>query len=137
VIAFDQLHTARLGARDDAAVRCGGSENCCRDQLAYIDTLPNGVRWLFFDPGWHVDYSDDALLFDWLRGADPVFAHLQGSVAVWKRTRHARGQHTRPGVVALPNGAQAGGLRRARLPALAICWDGHVNVLDAARLQVK
>lgn len=143
MIAFDQLVTARLGTRDDTVVFCGGAENRCRDELAYIDTLPNGVRWLFFDPGWHRESPDDELLLDWLRSADPAFQYLQSVIHVWRRSKHVaahrRVRRRPPTPQALENGGpSAGWARRAQhLPALAVCWDGHVNVLDAKQLRVR
>jgi hypothetical protein len=144
VIAFDQLYMAQLGTHDDSVVGCGFAGNTCRDQLAYVDTLPNGVRWLFFDPGWHVDYPDDPLLLDWLHAADPLFQHLRSAVAVWRRAdpqpKGHRGLRRRPlPVGAVPNGGPHSGAfrRNAYFPALAVCLDGHANILDAKRLRVQ
>ena len=143
MIAFDQLYTARFGSNDDTVIRCGGADNRCRDQLAYVDTWEHGVRMLFFEAGWHVSYPDDDLLLGWLRNADSVFQYLQVNPPIWQRSEHTRDRRRfarRPAPVkALPNGGpHSGGLRHPQhFPALAICWYGHVNVLDAKRLRVR
>jgi len=147
VITFDELHWARLGVRDDTVVRCGGADRRCHAELAYIDTLPNGVRWLFFDPGWHdaplgADNAEDVERFAQLRAAYPSFARMGPTLDIWRPSRHASDGNRRlrrPSLHALPNGGpHAGAFRRAaRFPALAVCWDGHINVLDAAQLRVK